>query len=57
MSTPAGRGDLVCYLDFDGCIQHCNVRWSDERGRFLDAPERYRLSQHVGLLEELLAPA
>lgn len=56
MSTPARRGEPICYLDYDGCIQHCNVRWSEERGLFLDAPARYRLFQHVDLLEELLAP-
>lgn len=56
MKDAAGRGEPVCYLDFDGCTHHCNVRWSQERGLFLDAPERYRLFQHVGLLEELLAP-
>lgn len=56
MSKSAGRGEPVCYLDYDGCVQHCNVRWSQERGLFLDAPERYRLFEHVGLLEELLAP-
>lgn len=52
----AGRGQPVCYIDFDGCIHHCNVRWSEERGLFLEAPARYRLFQHVGLLEQLLAP-
>lgn len=56
MSTPAGRGEPVCYLDYDGCVQHCNVRWSEKGGFFLEAPARYRLFQHVGLLEELLAP-
>lgn len=54
-SSP-GRGGPVCYMDFDGCIHHCNVRWSEDRGPFLEAPERYRLFQHVQLLEELLAP-
>lgn len=56
MSSPAGRGEPVCYLDYDGCVQHCNVRWSEERGLVLDAPARYRLFQHVELLEKLLAP-
>lgn len=56
MSTPSGRGEPVCYLDFDGCVHHCGVRWSEERGLFLEAPARYRLFQHVDLLEELLAP-
>lgn len=56
MSNPAGRGEPVCYIDFDGCVHHCNVRWTQDRGFFLEAPERYVLFQHVGLLEELLAP-
>jgi hypothetical protein len=53
---PAGQGEPICYMDFDGCVHHCNVRWSKERGLFLEAPALYRLFQHVGLLEELLAP-
>jgi hypothetical protein len=56
VSNPAGRGEAVCHLDFDGCLHHCNVRWSEQRGLFLEAPERYRLFQHVELLEGLLAP-
>lgn len=56
MTSPAGRGEPVCYVDYDGCVHHCNVRWSEGQGLFLDAPERYSLFQHVGLLEELLAP-
>lgn len=57
MSTPAGRGEPVCYLDYDGCVHHCNVRWAPDRGEFfLDAPARYTLFQHASLLEELLAP-
>lgn len=56
MTDPAGRGEPVCVLDFDGCVHHCGVRWSEERGVYLEAPARYRLFQHVELLEELLAP-
>jgi hypothetical protein len=56
VTTPAGLGEPICYLDYDGCLHHCEVRWSEEAGLFLQAPERYRLFQHVGLLEELLAP-
>lgn len=56
MTKPAGQGEPVCYLDFDGCVHHCSVHWSQERGLFLEAPARYALFQHVGLLEELLAP-
>jgi hypothetical protein len=56
VSSAAGLGEPVCYLDFDGCLHHCNVRWTQQRGPFLEAPERYTLFQHVGLLDELLAP-
>lgn len=56
MSIPAGRGERVVVLDYDGCIHHCGVRWSAVRGVFLEAPARYSLFQHVALLEQLLAP-
>jgi hypothetical protein len=56
VTNPAGHGEPVCYLDYDGCLHHCNVRWSQERGLFLEAPERYALFQHMGLLAQLLAP-
>lgn len=56
MKSPMGRDGLVLYLDFDGVLHHSDVYWGAERGFHLRAPERYRLFQHVGLLEELLAP-
>lgn len=56
MTSTAGSGEPVCYLDYDGCLHHCNVRWSKQRGLFLEAPGRYSLFQHVRILEELLAP-
>jgi hypothetical protein len=56
VTSPSGRGEPVCYLDYDGCVHHCNVRWSEDRGLFLEAPARYALFQHLGLLDELLAP-
>jgi hypothetical protein len=43
-------------VDYDGCVHHCNVKWSEEQGLFLDAPERYSLFQHAELLAQLLAP-
>lgn len=54
--APRGRGELVLYLDFDGVLHHENALIHPKRGVYLSAPERYRLFQHVGLLEELLAP-
>ena len=56
MKSPAGRGGLVLYLDFDGVLHHENVRISYKNGPFLLAPERYKLFQHVELLTALLAP-
>lgn len=56
MSGALGCGEPVCYVDYDGSLHHCGVRWSEERGFFLEAPPRYHLFQHVSLLEELLAP-
>jgi len=53
---PKGRNGLVLYLDYDGVLHHENVRISHKNGPFLQAPERYRLFQHVDLLTELLAP-
>jgi hypothetical protein len=51
-----GAGGLVLYLDYDGVLHHENCLWHPRRGAYLVAPERYALFQHVGLLEQLLAP-
>lgn len=51
-----GRDGLVLYLDFDGVLHHANVFWSPTVGFHLRAPERYRMFQHVELLEALLRP-
>ena len=56
MKTPAGRGGLVLYLDYDGVLHHENVRVSKKTGPFLLAPERYTLFQHADLLASLLEP-
>jgi hypothetical protein len=56
VETSRGRGKLVLYLDYDGVVHHENVRISNKSGPFLQAPERYKLFQHSGLLEELLEP-
>ena len=54
--VPAGRDGLVLYLDFDGVLHHENVLWHYKRGPYLEAPERYFLFQHAGLLAQLLEP-
>jgi hypothetical protein len=56
VTSTARAGEPVCYLDYDGCLHRCNVRWSKQRGMFLEAPGRYSRFQHARLLEELLAP-
>jgi hypothetical protein len=53
---PRGRGEVIVYCDYDGALHHHNVLWKPKVGPYLAAPEGYRLFQHVGLLEELLAP-
>jgi hypothetical protein len=53
--TVAANASLL-YLDFDGLLHHENVRIGPDGVPFLVAPPRYRLFQHVQLLEELLAP-
>jgi len=54
--TPAGRGQPLLYLDFDGVLMHERVLYDAQRGPYLDAPERYSLFQHAQLLADLLAP-
>lgn len=50
-----GTGQVVLYLDFDGCLHPSSVFFSPKRGPFLwSAPGR--LFEHAGLLEQLLAP-
>jgi hypothetical protein len=51
-----GTDQLVLYLDFDGVLHHENCVWHPRRGAYLVAPERYRLFQHVELLEQMLEP-
>jgi hypothetical protein len=52
----SGTGQLILYLDFDGVLHHANCRGTPGGDPFLDAPPRYTLFQHAGLLSELLAP-
>ena len=52
----AGRGEQVLYLDYDGVLHHESVMRSPRGRIYLSAPEGYSLFQHVGLLEDLLAP-
>lgn len=54
--TPAGRGRLVLYLDFDGVLHHENALWYPKKGVYLGAPPGHRLFQHVDLLVEILDP-
>jgi hypothetical protein len=49
-------GGALMYLDYDGLLHNENVRIGPDGEPFLQAPERYRLFQHVDLLQELLAP-
>lgn len=51
-----GQGSCVLYLDFDGVLHHENCYWHPRRGAYLRAPARYRLFEHVELLEELMRP-
>ena len=44
------------YLDFDGVLHHENVWWHARIGPYLQAPEEYKLFQHLPLLESVLAP-
>ncbi len=53
---PRGAGELLLYLDYDGVLHHENVLWYPRKGAVLEAPPHYVLFQHVGLLEEFLAP-
>ena len=54
--TVAGKGSLLLYLDFDGVLHHESVMRSPRGRIYLSAPDGYSLFQHVGLLEDLLAP-
>lgn len=53
---PAGRNELILYLDYDGVLHHENVLWHPSIGAYLSAPEGYVLFQHSALLEQLLEP-
>lgn len=53
--APKGAGELVLYLDYDGVLHHENCLWS-QRGPYIKGPEKYKIFQHVGLLEQMLEP-
>lgn len=55
MKTPAGQDEYVLYLDFDGVLHHEDCWWHPRKGPYLHQTG-YQLFQHVGLLEETLAP-
>jgi len=56
---PNGVGEWVLDLDFDGVLHHEDCCWR-RKGPFIKArslrPTPYSVFQHVGLLEEILAP-
>lgn len=56
MRTLSGHGGLLLYLDFDGVLHHEDVWWHPRIGAYLRAPDEFKLFQHLGLLEQLLAP-
>jgi hypothetical protein len=56
MRTLAGNGATLLYLDFDGVLHHEDVWWHARIGPYLQAPDHYKLFQHLELLETLLAP-
>jgi len=56
MNTPAGAGEPVIYLDFDGVLHPENVVFPPTKGPTLLAPPPHRMFQHVALLEQELAP-
>ena len=43
-------------LDYDRALHHECRLWDDARGPYLEAPDRYCLFQHAGLLADLLEP-
>ena len=53
-----GKDEEVLYVDYDGVLHHKNVFYHPRIGPYLPAmvPDRYKLFQHLPLLEELLAP-
>jgi hypothetical protein len=53
--SPAGKGEPVLYLDFDGVLHHEDVYWHPTRGAYINA-HGHRLFEHVALLEAILDP-
>ena len=56
MKRPAGEGQAIAFLDFDGVLHHHAVYRKRNVGPTLRAPAGFMLFQHAGLLEELFAP-
>jgi hypothetical protein len=52
---PAGLGEPVLYVDFDGVVHHEDVYWDPRRGAYM-AAHGHKLFEYVPLLEELLEP-
>jgi hypothetical protein len=55
MNSDTFRETRVLYLGLDGVVHHRDVRWCPQCGPCMQ-PLGHRLFQHIGLLEELLAP-
>lgn len=54
--TLGGHGELVLYVDYDGCLHHEDVWWHPRRGPYIKATGEFSLFQHVPLLAEALRP-
>ncbi|WP_431273645.1 HAD domain-containing protein [Variovorax ureilyticus] len=53
---PAGRDELLIYLDFDGVAHHHEVWWHPRRGAYIKADPSFVLFQHTALLVDVLVP-
>lgn len=53
-----GKDGHVLYLDFDGVLHHSEVWYHPKIGPYFPSkvPARYKLFEHIGLLEQLLEP-
>ena len=51
-----GRGEKICYVDFDGVVHPADVLSRRKTGPYVASPPGHSLFEHAPLLEELLAP-
>jgi hypothetical protein len=55
VKPPAGQGEPILYLDFDGVLHHEDVLWHPRRGAYMSPDASgHRLFEHVPILEQLL---